>query len=138
MRKRLIFTCMTVAAAIIYLGWVYFSRWRDHQVFIQRLEAPVAARDRAFDEAYGGGGIKILSFYAVPSIIRRRETAQLCYGVANADSVRIEPPPKEDTWPSLSRCVTVAPQKDTVYRFMAKDSQGNVKTADLTITVTSK
>ena len=138
MRKMLTFTYVTVAVASVYLGWIYYSRWRDNQALIQRLDAPGADPDRAFVEAYGGGGIKILSFYAAPSIIRRGETAQLCYSVANANSVRIDPPPIEGVWPSLSRCVAVMPRKDTVYRFIAKDTQGNAKTADLTITVRSK
>jgi hypothetical protein len=134
MRKMLIFTCVTFAAAGIYLGWIYYSRWRNSQALIQRLKAPVEARDRAFVGAYGGG-IRILSFYAVPSTIRRGETAQLCYGVANAESVRIEPPPVEAIWPSLSRCVAVVPQTDTDYRLIAKDGRKNTRTADLRVTV---
>jgi hypothetical protein len=134
MRKMLIFTCVTVAAAGIYLGWVFYSRWRNNQALIQRLKAPVKTRDRAFVGAYGGG-IKILSFYAVPWTIRRGETVQLCYGVANAESVRIQPPPVDDIWPSLSRCVAAVPQTDTDYKLIAKDNRGNTKTADLTVTV---
>ncbi|MBN1568026.1 MAG: hypothetical protein JXA73_09280 [Acidobacteria bacterium] len=133
-RKLLIFTCIAFAAVAIYLGWIFYSRWRSNQELIQRLRAPVAARDRAIAEAYGGG-MKIMSFYAVPQTIRRGETAQLCYGVVNAESVRIEPPPVEDIWPSRSRCVSIAPQKDAVYRFIARDSKGKTKTADLTVTV---
>jgi hypothetical protein len=134
MQKMRIFTCLVVVLAGIYLYWDHYSRWRTNQAMIQRLKAPVAERDRAFVEAYGRG-IKILSFYAVPSTIRRGETAQLCYSVANAESVRIEPPPVEGIWPSFSRCVAVMPQADTNYRFIAKDEQGNSKTADLTVKV---
>jgi hypothetical protein len=135
MRKMLIFTCATVAAASIYLGWVFYSRWRDKQEFIRRLEAPVLEHNRAFAEAYAGGDIKILSFYAVPSIIRRGETAQLCYGVANAESILIQPPPEAEIWPSLSRCIPVRPPKDTVYTLTAKNVSGNEKTARSAITV---
>jgi hypothetical protein len=135
MRKMLIFTCALVAAASIYLGWVYYSRWRDKQELIRRLEAPAQEQKRAFVEAYRGGDMAILSFYAVPAIIRRGETAQLCYSVANAASVHIQPPPKEGIWPSLSRCITVKPPKDTVYRLTAKNAQGKEKSARLTITV---
>jgi len=134
MRKIWIITCLSVAALGLYLGYVFYSRWQDRQELLRRLEAPVAERDRAFVEAYGGG-IKILTFYAAPSAIRRGETLQLCYGVANAESVRIEPPPADRVWPSLSRCVPVMPQTDTRYRFIAEDGQGNEKTADLTVTV---
>ena len=134
MRKMRIFACLTVAVAVIYLGFVFYLRWRNNQALVQRLKAPVAARDRAFAEAYGGG-IKILSFYAVPSTILRGETGQLCFGVANAESVRIEPPPAEGVWPSVSRCVAIMPETDTVYSLIAQDNKGNKKTANLTVTV---
>jgi hypothetical protein len=134
MRKTWIFACLTVAVALIYLGFVYYFRWTNNQALIQRLKAPVEARDRAFAEAYGGG-IRILSFYAVPSTILRGETAQLCYSVTNAESVRIEPAPVESVWPSISRCVATMPQTDTVYSLIAEDNKGNTKTVDLTVTV---
>jgi hypothetical protein len=134
MCKRWIFICLTATSLGIYLGFVFHSRSRSNQAFIEKLKAPVAERDRAFLEAYGEG-VKILVFHAMPSNIRRGETAQLCYGAANAPIVRIEPPPPERLWPSLSRCIRVMPQTDTRYRFIAADDHGNAKTADLTITV---
>jgi hypothetical protein len=134
MRKVWILTCLTMAAVGIYLGLIFESRWRDNQALIRHLEAPAARRNRTLAEAYGGG-IRILSFYAVPSTIRRGESAKLCYGAANAESVSIEPPPAEPVWPALSRCVAVTPHTDTDYRFMAKDDQGNARSADLTVTV---
>jgi hypothetical protein len=76
-----------------------------------------------------------LSFYAVPSTIRRGESARLCYGVVNAESVRTIPPPAEDVRPSRSRCVAIMPQTDTDYRLTAGDDKGNIKTAGLTVTV---
>jgi hypothetical protein len=138
MRKIIVFTCLTFAVAGMYLGWIYYSRWKDSKAFIQRLEEPAAARERAFADAYGRGAIKIMSFYAVPSIIRLGDKAQLCYSVANADTVRIEPPPADEVWPSLSRCVNVSPGKDTVYRLVAKDAQENEKTAAIPIAVRSE
>ena len=134
MRKILILTCVSIAAVGIYLGWVFYSRWRSNQELLQQLKEPAAARDRAIVDAYGDS-IKIMSFYAMPAAIRRGSTAQLCYSVVNAESVQIEPKPAEDVWPSRSRCVTVTPESDTAYRLFAKDAQGNTKTADLTITV---
>lgn len=134
MRKIWIVTCLSIAAAGIYLGFVSYSRWRDHQALIRRMKEPVEARERAIIEAYGGG-VRILSFYAVPSTIRQGETVQLCYGVAGAETVRIEPPPAESLWPSRSRCVAVAPQTDTEYRLIADDGKGDTKSAELTVTV---
>jgi len=47
-------------------------------------------------------------------VIRRAETVQICYGVANAKTVTLKPQPNA-VWPSYSRCVDVKPQKTTTY-----------------------
>ena len=70
-----------------------------------------------------------------PPLIRRGETAQLCYGVSNAKTVRIEPRPACGVWPSLARCVEVAPTKDTAYSLTAEDGKGNTKTATVEVKV---
>ena len=38
------------------------------------------------------GAVRILRFYATTGSLMRGDKAQLCYGVANAKSVRIAPP----------------------------------------------
>ena len=134
MRKILIITCITVAASAFYLWWVFHSRSRTNQELIHRLRTPIESRDRSIMEAYGGG-LKIVSFYAVPATIRRGETAQLCYSVINAESVDIEPAPEDRVWPSRSRCVVIKPRKDTTYTISAEDAQANAKTAKLTVHV---
>jgi len=85
-------------------------------------------------ETLGGNKFDILNFYASPGKIRRGESAQLCYGVSNAKTVRLDPP-AGDVWPSYSRCFDVTPSKDTTYTLTADDGQGNTKTASLTIEV---
>jgi len=82
----------------------------------------------------GGNQFAILNFYASPGEIRRGETAQLCYGVSNAKTVRIEPQTSA-VWPSYSRCVDVAPKKDTTYTLTAEDAAGHIKTATVTVKV---
>jgi hypothetical protein len=134
MRKVYGFTWVTVAVMCIYIGWIFFSRWSENRALIRRLEEGKAAQDRAVVEAYGGGRLTILGFYATPTTIHTGKTAQLCYSVSNAESVRIEPP-VENVWPSLSRCVEVAPSSDTVYKLIAEDSKGNAKTASVIVKV---
>ena len=136
MRKAYSLMLLAIIAGI-YLGWVYYSRWIDHRTIIRRMEENKAAQDRAVVEAYGGGRFNILGFYATPAMVRGGKKAQLCYSVINAQSVRIEPP-VENVWPSLSRCVEVRPDKDTVYKLIAEDVQGNRKTASLTVKVISQ
>ena len=70
-----------------------------------------------------GTDLKILTFYANPSI-HAGEKALICYGVANATSVRIEPG-VESVWPSLSHCISAAPLKTTEYTLTAGDALGH-------------
>ena len=120
--------------ACIYLGLVYYSRRSANRDLIQGMEEQKSSQDRAVVDAYGGSSLSILNFYANPASIRQGETAQLCYSVPNAESVRIEPP-VENVWPSLSRCVEVSPLKDTVYTLIAEDADGNTVTAETAVEV---
>ena len=49
--------------------------------------------------------------------------------------VKLDPPDVPSMFPSLDRCVKVAPKKTTTYTFTADDGKGNTKTAQLTIEV---
>ena len=93
-----------------------------------------AAQNQPLSDIYGDGNVKILMFYSVPPSIRPGETAQVCYGVASAERVRIEPP-VEDVWPSASRCVEVSPAESTVYRLIAEDTEGNSAMAETAVNV---
>jgi len=134
MRKAYSIPLVTAAAVVLYLGWVYYTRWSDNRAFVRRLAEPKEAQDRAIVDAYGGGRLTILGFYATPATILWGEKTQLCYSVSNSKSVRIEPP-VENVWPSFSRCVEVAPEKDTVYRLIAEDAAGHKAIATTTVKV---
>ena len=134
MRKTLRFIWVLLVVGCIYLSWTFYSRWSVNREIIQRQEEKRAAKARAILEAYGGGRLKIMSFYASPGTIHPGQTAQLCYGVANSEKVRIEPPVK-GVWPSLSRCVEVAPKNDTEYKLIAEDGKGNTASAATTVKV---
>jgi hypothetical protein len=127
-----------ILLAALYSGGIIFSRWRDNRALEQEVTAKKTEAERTEArrsvEALGGGQFGILSFYAMPGGIRRGGTAQLCYGVSNAKTVRIEPE-AGSAWPSYSRCLTVTPEKDTTYTLTAEDSQGNTKTATVFVTV---
>ena len=82
----------------------------------------------------GGDRLKILDFYASPPVIHRGQPSTICYGVNAADRVRIDPPVQE-LHPSISRCLQVAPLKDTDYKLTAEDSAGHTVTQSLTIKV---
>ena len=134
MRYTLKILWVTVPLLCCYLVWTFYSRWHDNQAYVQRINEQKAAQARAFEETYGGDSLMIRSFYAAPQAISPGQTAQLCYSVSNAKSVRVEPS-VENIWPAFSRCVKVAPSKDTVYKFIAEDDKGNTKSASVTVKV---
>lgn len=57
------------------------------------------------------GSPRITQFYAPPQVARG-ETANICYGVEGAQSVRIQPA-VERLWPSFTRCFQGTPEKTT-------------------------
>ena len=137
-RKLLRYTWILIVLVALYSGWVVFSRWQENRDTQYKAKQERAAKEKAEAErtfeTLGGNRFEILSFYAAPGLLRRGDTAELCYGVSNAKSVRIEPPVGE-IWPSLSHCVNISPKKDTTYVLTAEDASGSSKTATLTLRV---
>ena len=129
-----------VLAAIVvaYTAFVFWSRWQQNQDIAAKEKTAQAAAQRDAAEksvgVLGGSEFKIISFYATPGKIQSGDTVDMCYGVSNAKSVKLDPP-VANVWPSVDRCMQVAPKKTTTYTFTADDGKGNTKTAQLTIEV---
>src|SRR5438874_10785195 len=90
-RKLLPFTSIACILALLYVGWTFFHRWDQNRRAEHAAEAEKISADRKITDMYGSGNLKILSFYASPSVLTRGQRALICYGVANATAVRIEP-----------------------------------------------
>lgn len=139
-RHRILrYTWIAVAIAAIYVIIVFAYRWQKNSDYQARAKEQAAAAQRQEDErsleTLGGTEFKILNFYAMPAHIHRGDQVQMCYGVANAQSVTIEPDTGRQTWPSITRCIEVTPEKTTTYTLTAKDAHGKTQTASLTIEV---
>jgi len=133
-RRILPYSSALSALAVLYVAWIFFSRWHDERAR-ERAAAEASARSNAkIVEMYGSGKLKVLNFYATSGTIRRGEKTLLCYGVANAVTVRIEPG-VEPLKPSLSRCVEVAPRVETRYTLTAEDASGNRQVRELVVGV---
>jgi hypothetical protein len=136
--KSLRYSWLILVVVLVYVGEVFLFRWRENRNIDRESERRAATKkaeeDRRAVEMMGGNRFEILAFYATPPAIRRGETAQLCYGVSNAASVRLDPP-VEALRPSYSRCVDVSPRKDTTYTLTAGDAQGQSKTATVLLRV---
>jgi hypothetical protein len=124
-----------VAIAVV---WTLFSRWQENRSIENRTKEEKNQKqqeqDRAALDQFGGKELAIQSFYATPGAIRRGEVVQLCYGVANAKTVRLEPQ-SNPVWPSYSRCVDVTPTKSTIYTLTIADASGNTRTQTVEVRV---
>jgi hypothetical protein len=123
--------------ALIVVG-ILLSRWMENRSLEARAKQEKNQKqleqDRVALEQMGGKELAIQNFYATPGTIRRGETVQLCYGVANAKSVKLEPQ-SSPVWPSYSRCVDVTPVKSTIYMLTIADAAGNTKSQTLEVKV---
>lgn len=124
--------------AVLSVAWILFSRWEENLSIERRAKEQRTQKqledDRATLEQMGGKELAIQTFYATPGSIRRGETVQLCYGVANAKTVTLEPQPNP-VWPSYSRCVDVTPAKTTTYTLTISDTSGHTKSQSLEVHV---
>ena len=124
-----------VALAVL---WILASRWLENRNFEKRATQERTQKqqeqDRIALEQMGGKELAIQNFYASPGMIHRGETVQLCYGVANAKTVKLEPQ-SNPVWPSYARCVDVTPTKSTTYTLTIADAAGNTRTQSLEVKV---
>jgi len=137
LKNPFVYTGTILIVVAIYVGWIVFSRWNENRQIDQRASDITTQKQREQDrstvEQMGGSELAIQSFYGDPKI-HRGEKAQLCYGVANAKKVTLEPQ-SGPVWPSYSRCVDVSPTKTTTYTLTASDDAGHSVTQTFTIKV---
>lgn len=138
-RRLLRYMPILIGIAAIYAGFVLVVRWNQTRDAEAKQKAEVATEKREADaralDAVGGTEFAILSFYATPGLVHRGDQVELCYGVANAQTVKIEPDIGRGVWPSVNRCIDITPKKTTTYTLSAQDAHGNTKTASLTLEV---
>jgi hypothetical protein len=137
-RKIWQYGSIVLAIGLLYSAWTVYSRWQSDRALEEKNSEQKKAAEREDAaktvENLGGSQFDILNFYASPGNIHRGESAQLCYGVSNAKTVKLDPP-AADVWPSYSRCFDVTPNKETTYTLTADDGKGNTKAASVTIKV---
>lgn len=134
---RRVLPLMTVAvvAAVVYDGWIFYSRWKSVRDGERAEKEEEVRRAQQTIDMIGGTGFRIVNFYASPQVVRRGAKAEICFGVYGAKRVRIEPP-VEDLKPAMSYCFEVAPRKSTEYKLTAEDGAGHSAGASLEIKVT--
>lgn len=138
LKNPFLYTSIAIAIALLYVGSVFFYRWSENRDLERRTAQEKAEKqreeDRATIEQMGGKELAIQNFYAAPGVIRRGESTKLCYGVANAKKVRLEPQ-SNPVWPSFARCVDVSPTTTTTYTLTIEDATGNTKSQTVEVKV---
>jgi hypothetical protein len=127
-----------VLIVLVYVGYTLWSRRTENADLAYKQQAAKSAQQRDSDaaavEELGGSDFKILAFYASPGSIHRGDTIDMCYGVSNAKTVKLDPP-EANVWPSANRCMQVTPKKTTTYTLTIDDGKGNTANQQLTIVV---
>ena len=120
-KNPLIYSSFLILIVAAYVGWILLSRHQATRAYEQGAEQAQAKKQRESDQAaieqLGGSDLAIQMLYATPRI-HRGETAQICYGVANAKTVTLEPQSSK-VWPSHNLCVDIKPVKTTTYTLVA-------------------
>jgi len=134
LRAYVVVSCTAFLLVGIYLGWTFWSRWEENRALEEKVASQRLAQDQKIVDAMGGKRFDILGFYADPQSAHPGDTVELCYGVSNAQSVKLEPQ-SQPVWPAQSRCVQVTPRKTTTYTLTAEDASGQTKTATVVVKV---
>jgi hypothetical protein len=138
LKNPFLYSWAALAIATLVVGSILFFRRQENRNIERRAKEESARKQQEQDRItlgqLGGKELAIQNFYASPGAIRRGETVQLCYGVANAKTVKLEPQ-SSPVWPSYSRCVDVTPVKSTTYTLTIADAAGHTRTESLKVTV---
>jgi hypothetical protein len=138
LKNPLVYSSAVLVAALLTVVYVMVSRWQDarnrERQAAQEHTEKQRQQDRLAVEQLGGKEFAILSFYASPPSIRRGESAQLCYGVANAKKVKLEPQ-TQPVWPSTAHCVDVSPNKSMTYTLTIEDAAGRTQSQEVEVKV---
>ena len=137
-KNPLLYSSMLLGIVLLFTVWTLLSRWQENRAIERRAREEKSRQqsenDRIVLDRLGGKELAIQNFYASPGAIRKGESVQLCYGVANAKTVTLEPQPNA-VWPSYARCVSVSPARSTTYTLTISDASGNTRTQSLQVTV---
>jgi hypothetical protein len=137
-KNPFLYSSIVILVVAIYVGFVMLSRYESKRNFEKRSAAAQQEKrlenDRLAVEQLGGSELSIRALYVSPSIIRPGEPAQLCYDVANAKTITLDPPVAE-VWPSHSRCIDLQARKTTTFTLAITDAAGKSATQSVELKV---
>ena len=127
MKRILPLAGAAVALALLYIIWVLVIRRQAPPT------APLGALSKEIEELTAPG-LKILHFYGHTGNVEKGEHLIICYGVRDAQAVRLEPP-LEALSPSLNRCIAVQVAAATTFRLIAQGANNAEVSASFSVNV---
>ena len=131
-RRIILWLGILLVIGALYDGAIFYGRWRSGRNAENARAAKEAADAQRTVDALGGGGLRILNFYAATSSAGPGSHEEICYGVMGAKTVRLEPAVAV-MWPAISRCLTVPRPKNAKYKLIAEDAAGHSVTKTLLV-----
>ena len=129
------YTTVLVILVAVWVAWILYSRHGESARAQAEIEAKQEqARKETNDLIFQHGELTFTTFEAADGTVRPGQKTELCYGVVNAKSMKIDPP-IEQIKPSSRHCMEIAPQKTTTYTITADDGAGHSKSLSLTVHV---
>ena len=138
LKNPLRYSSLVILGVFLYVSYVLYARYQSNKEYERKRAERRAEQHREEDrlavEQLGGSELAIRGLYVSPRAIHPGETAQLCYDVANAKTVTLDPPAGE-VWPSHTRCLNISPRKTTTYTLSIKDAAGNTVSETVELSV---
>jgi len=129
------YTTVAVILAALYVGWTFWSRHQETKAAVEAAEQKKAqAQKDVYDQISQHGELSFTTFESADGLLKPGQTTQLCYGVVNAKTIKLDPP-VEDIKPSFRHCLDISPKRTTTYTITADDGTGHTKSASLTVRV---
>ena len=130
LKNPFLYSSLLILGVILYVSYVLYARYESGKLYErqtkERQNEQRRENDRLAVEQLGGSELAIRGLYVSPRAIHPGESAQLCYDVANAKTVTLDPPSGE-VWPSHSRCLNISPRKTTTYTLTIQDAAGEIR-----------
>lgn len=128
LKNPFLYSSLVIFGVLLYVSYILYARYESSRQYERQTKERQAEQRREEDrlavEQLGGSELAIRGLYVSPASVHPGESAQLCYDVANAKTVTLDPP-AGTVWPSHSRCLTLSPRKTTTYTLSIADAAGN-------------
>jgi len=93
-----------------------------------------APQPKKKDEPAADKTARIVQFYARDATLPLGEKSLLCYSVENTKTLHLTPP-VDAVWPAQTRCIDIAPVKETTYKLTAAGEDGKPVEQSVTVKV---